>query len=49
MTAQQLHLFNGLYLVVSDIVAARDQLVARGVNVSEVFHPGAPGAHFPSV
>ena len=35
-----------LYLVVSDIVAARDQLVARGVNVSEVFHPGAPGAHF---
>jgi catechol 2,3-dioxygenase-like lactoylglutathione lyase family enzyme len=35
-----------LYLVVSDIVAARNQLVARGVNVSEVFHPGAPGAHF---
>ena len=35
-----------LYLVVSDIVAARDQLVARGVDVSEVFHPGAPGAHF---
>jgi catechol 2,3-dioxygenase-like lactoylglutathione lyase family enzyme len=35
-----------LYLVVSDIVAARDQLVARGVNVSNVFHPGAPGAHF---
>src|SRR5579862_4396635 len=36
----------GLYLVVSDIVAARDQVVARGANVSEVFHPGAPGAHF---
>jgi len=35
-----------LYLVVSDIVAARDHLVARGVDVSEVFHPGAPGAHF---
>jgi catechol 2,3-dioxygenase-like lactoylglutathione lyase family enzyme len=35
-----------LYLVVSDIAAARDQLVARGVDVSEVFHPGAPGAHF---
>lgn len=34
-----------LYLVVSDIVAARDQLVSRGVAVSEVFHPGAPGAH----
>jgi len=36
----------GLYLVVSDIVPVRDQLVARGVNVSEVFHPGEPGAHF---
>ena len=35
-----------LYLVVSDIVAARERLVARGVDVSEVFHPGAPGAHF---
>jgi catechol 2,3-dioxygenase-like lactoylglutathione lyase family enzyme len=35
-----------LYLVVSDIAAAREQLVARGANVSEVFHPGAPGAHF---
>jgi len=35
-----------LYLVVSDIVAARDQLVARGARVTEVFHPGAPGAHF---
>ena len=34
-----------LYLVVSDIGAARDQLVARGVDVSEVFHPGAPGEH----
>ena len=35
-----------LYLVVSDIAAAREQLVARGVDVSEVFHQGAPGAHF---
>ena len=35
-----------LYLVVSDIEAARNQLVARGVPVSEVFHPGEPGAHF---
>ena len=35
-----------LYLVVSDIVAARGQLVARGVRVSEVFHPGEPGAQF---
>lgn len=37
-----------LYLVVSNIAAARDQLVARGVNVSEVFHPREPGAHFQS-
>jgi predicted enzyme related to lactoylglutathione lyase len=35
-----------LYLVVSDIMAARDKLAARGVKVSEVFHPGAPGANF---
>ena len=36
----------GLYLVVSDIEAARDELLARGVEVSEVFHEGAPGARF---
>jgi predicted enzyme related to lactoylglutathione lyase len=36
----------GLYLVVSDIQAARDELVARGVEVSEVFHAGTPGAQF---
>ena len=35
-----------LYLVVSDIEAARDELVARGAEVSEVFHAGAPGAQF---
>jgi catechol 2,3-dioxygenase-like lactoylglutathione lyase family enzyme len=35
-----------LYLVVSGIAAARDQLVARSASVSEVFHPGAPGAQF---
>jgi catechol 2,3-dioxygenase-like lactoylglutathione lyase family enzyme len=29
----------GLYLVVSDIEAARKELLARGVAVSEVFHP----------
>src|SRR5919198_6116953 len=34
----------GLYLVVSDIKSAHDELVARGVEPSEVFHPGAPGA-----
>jgi catechol 2,3-dioxygenase-like lactoylglutathione lyase family enzyme len=37
---------HGLYLVVSDIEAARKELAARGVMVSEVFHPGAPGAQF---
>ena len=36
----------GLYLIVSDIEAARDELAARGVEVSEVFHPGEPGAQF---
>jgi catechol 2,3-dioxygenase-like lactoylglutathione lyase family enzyme len=36
----------GLYLVVSDIEAARDELAAHDVKVSEVFHPGAPGAQF---
>jgi len=36
----------GLYLVVSDIEAARRDLVARGVEVSEVFHAGIPGAQF---
>src|ERR1700748_310834 len=28
----------GLYLIVSDIEAARKELIARGVAVSEVFH-----------
>ncbi|MEV0797454.1 VOC family protein [Kribbella sp. NPDC050281] len=36
----------GLYLIVSDIQAARDELAGHGVEVSEVFHPGAPGAQF---
>jgi len=36
----------GLYLIVSGIGAARDQLVASGAKVSEVFHAGTPGAQF---
>ena len=32
-----------LYLVVSDIEAARAELVSRGADVSEVFHRGADG------
>lgn len=33
----------GLYLVVSDIEAARAELVARHVDVSELFHRAGPG------
>src|SRR6185369_4056675 len=40
---------HGLYLIVSDIEAARNELVARGVEVSEVFHAGSPGAQFQPV
>ncbi len=36
----------GLYLIVSDIQTARDQLAALGAKVSEVFHAAAPGAQF---
>ena len=31
----------GLYLIVSDIAAARDELLGRGVEISEVFHDAA--------
>src|SRR5436305_3173495 len=30
----------GLYLIVSDINAAREELRSRGVEISEVFHAG---------
>jgi catechol 2,3-dioxygenase-like lactoylglutathione lyase family enzyme len=36
----------GLYLIVSGIEAAREELVVCGVEVSEVFHAGTPGAQF---
>src|SRR6516162_6548407 len=36
----------GLYLIVSDVKAAHDELVARRVKVSDVFHAGTPGAQF---
>jgi catechol 2,3-dioxygenase-like lactoylglutathione lyase family enzyme len=36
----------GLYLIVSDVQAAHDALADIGVEISEVFHPGAPGAQF---
>ena len=35
-----------LYLAVPDIDAARDELLARSVEVSEVFHEGALGDRF---
>jgi catechol 2,3-dioxygenase-like lactoylglutathione lyase family enzyme len=36
----------GLYLVVSEIQAAHDELAARGAGISEVFHAVTPGAQF---
>jgi catechol 2,3-dioxygenase-like lactoylglutathione lyase family enzyme len=36
----------GLYLVVADIEATRHELLAGGIEVSEVFHEGTPGARF---
>jgi catechol 2,3-dioxygenase-like lactoylglutathione lyase family enzyme len=36
----------GLYLIVSDVEAARKKLAAQGIDVSEVFHAGTPGAQF---
>ncbi|MFZ0966886.1 MAG: VOC family protein [Candidatus Acidiferrales bacterium] len=46
MTAAAPGSAQSLYLVVSDIAAARDELAARGVGVSDVFHAAAPGAQF---
>ncbi len=36
----------GLYLIVAEIEAARNELLARGAEISEVFHAGTPGAQF---
>jgi len=36
----------GLYLIVADVTGARDAIAATGVDISEVFHAGAPGAQF---
>jgi len=35
-----------MYLVVADIEAARADLAAHGAEVSDVFHPAAPGGQF---
>ena len=34
------------YLVVSNIEAARQELLAKGATVTDVFHPTTPGAQF---
>ena len=36
----------GTYLIVSDIESAHAELDARGIEVSDVFHAGAPGGQF---
>jgi predicted enzyme related to lactoylglutathione lyase len=36
----------GLYLIVTDVEAAHDELAAHGAEVSAVFHAGTPGAQF---
>lgn len=46
MTSAEPGSAQGMYLIVSDIVAAHDDLLARGVEVSAVFHAGEPGAQF---
>ena len=34
------------YLIVSNIEAVREAISSRGVAISDVFHPGVPGAQF---
>jgi catechol 2,3-dioxygenase-like lactoylglutathione lyase family enzyme len=46
ITSAQPGTAEGLYLIVSDIEKARDELRARGAEVSKVFHPASPGAQF---
>src|SRR3954469_12752721 len=36
----------GIYLICTDVEAARNELAARGVGVSDVFHAVSPGAQF---
>ena len=46
MTSAEPGSAQGLYLIVSDVASARKDLVASGIEVSEVFHAGTPGAQF---
>ncbi len=41
MTAAAPGSAQGLYLIVSDIAAARNDLLARGIEIGEVFHDAA--------
>jgi catechol 2,3-dioxygenase-like lactoylglutathione lyase family enzyme len=36
----------GIYLIVSDVLAAREDLLERGVGVGDAFHPATLGAQF---
>jgi catechol 2,3-dioxygenase-like lactoylglutathione lyase family enzyme len=42
LTSSRAGCAQSVYLVVSDIEAARSELMARGIDVSEVFHRGGP-------
>ena len=46
ITSAEIGTAQGLYLIVSDIEAARAELAGFGVGISDVFHPGSPGAQF---
>jgi catechol 2,3-dioxygenase-like lactoylglutathione lyase family enzyme len=46
LTAAEPGSVRDFYLIVSDISATRGEIVSRGVDISEVFHPAAPGAQF---
>jgi catechol 2,3-dioxygenase-like lactoylglutathione lyase family enzyme len=49
VTAAQPGSMKGLHLIVSDIQAARDELVHRGINVSEPFHDAGGIFHHANV
>jgi len=46
MTTAPVGSAQGLYLIVSDVEAARKELATHGIDISEVFHTSSPGAQF---
>lgn len=36
----------GLYLIVADVETAREELLAQGATIGEIFHEGSPGSRF---